>query len=41
MYVSRHKNILSDNNSKPAIAAMHGPHSLGRFGDQVYFGPIR
>ena len=26
---------------EPAIAAMHGPHSLVRFGDYVRFGPIR
>ena len=27
--------------TKPATAAMHGPHSLVRFGDSVRFGPIR
>ena len=27
--------------SKPSIAAMHDPHSLVDFGDQVRFGPIR
>ena len=27
--------------SKPAIEAMHGPHSLVRFDDQVRFGPTR
>ena len=27
---------------KPAIAAMHDPHSLVRFGaDKIRFGPIR
>ena len=26
---------------KPAIAAIHGPHCLVRFGDKVRFGPIR
>ena len=27
--------------SKPAIAAIHGPHSLVRLGDKVRFSPIR
>ena len=26
---------------KPAIVAMHGQHSLVRFGNYVRFGPIR